>query len=200
MDSFFDRLKHSWDAMNLAATAASVGMVLVATGLQAAVIQAFRGAAPNPIPDVQGLIDETPRYWELFRQPAPLTIAITLIAAMVWPAEQKTRPPRNEKELVQSMLRKGPSIVDMVFLGLTALIALVLAVWIGRLEVLDQPDVIAPIRSLGLLHIIIVVINVFGKFYLAYGADSFWSSMVLGICLGALVRSLVNTWGPRSIA
>jgi hypothetical protein len=199
MDSFLDRLKESWVSVNLAATAAGVGMVLVATGIQAVVLTALRGADPNPIPTVRELINSAPEYWQLFRQTAPLTLSITLISAVLWPAKPKTRPPRNERELVQSILHKGPHIAEIVLLVLAALIALSLAVWIGRLDVWRQPDLIEP-RPLGPVNIIIGVINLLGKFYYAYGYDSFWSSMVLGVCLGALLRSLAVTWGPRRVA
>jgi hypothetical protein len=81
--------------LNLAAVAASAGMVLVATGIQAAVIKAVEGADPSPIPTVLGLMDAAPSYWQLFKETAPLTILITLIAALFGPTEPKTRPPRS---------------------------------------------------------------------------------------------------------
>ena len=55
MDSFLDRLKQSGKSVRFAVAAANIGLVLVATGIHAAVIKAVEGADPNPIPTVQGL-------------------------------------------------------------------------------------------------------------------------------------------------
>ena len=197
MDSFVDRLKESWESVNHAAIVASAGMALVAAGIQAAVIKALEGANPdpNPIPTVLELMDVAPGYWQLFSETAPLTTLITLIAAFFWPAEPKTRPPRNDREFAQAIIHKGPFIDEIFFLVLAAPIALFLVIWIGRLDLSDQPKLIEPISVLGPFNAIISIINFFGKFYFAYGHGRFWSSIVLGICLGALSRTLVSTWG-----
>ncbi len=114
--------------------AASAGMVLVATGIQAAVIKAVEGADSSPIPTVLGLMDAAPSYWQLFKETAPLTILITLIAALFGPTEPKTRPPRSNGELLQVITRKGPFIDEIFLLVLAAAIALFLVIRIGRLD------------------------------------------------------------------
>src|SRR4029077_10635780 len=90
-------------------------MVLVATGIQAAVIKAVEGADPSPIPTVLGLMDAASSYWQLCKETAQLSILITLIAAFFGPTEPKTRPPRSNGELLQVITRKGP-FIDEIFL------------------------------------------------------------------------------------
>jgi hypothetical protein len=127
-----------------------------------------------------------------------------LIAFLAWPAEQKTRPPRSDRELGQAILHKGPSTDEIFFLVLAALIAVVFVISIGRLDLSNQPKLIEPIPALGPLNVIISVINFLGKLYFAYGYGygygygRFWSSVVLGICLGALSRTLANIWAPKN--
>jgi hypothetical protein len=83
-------------------------MVLVTAGIQAAVFRALESAESNPIPSLPDLIHPDAEYWQLFSETAPLTILTTLIAFLAWPAEQKTRPPRSDRELGQDILHKGP--------------------------------------------------------------------------------------------
>ena len=85
------------------------------------------------------------------------------------------------------------------FLVLAALIAVVFVISIGRLDLSNQPKLIEPIPALGPLNVIIPVINFLGKLYFAYGYGRFWSSVVLGICPGALSRTLANIWAPPKI-
>jgi hypothetical protein len=88
-----------------------------------------------------------------------------LIAFLAWPAEQKTRPPRSDRELGQAILHKGPSTDEIFFLVLAALIAVVFVISIGRLDLSNQPKLIEPIPALGPLNVIISVINFLGKLY-----------------------------------
>lgn len=188
MQSFFDRFNESWEAMDVAALAASAGMVLLGTGMQAAVITTLRP------------IDAVPGYWPLFFQTAPLTSLITLMTAIFWPARRRTRHPRNDRELLQSIIRRGPSVFEIVLVIVVGVSAAGIAVWIGGLDVLNQPTLLDPNDVIRPLNIPIRVVNFFAKFYFAYGYDAFWSSIVVGVCFGAACRTLANVWGPRKIA
>jgi hypothetical protein len=99
MDSFIDRLKQSRESVKFAVAAANIGLVLVATGIHAAIIKITEVVKPNPIPDMPGVGRTASEYWQLFSETAPLTILITFIALLAWPAEQKTRAARNDREL-----------------------------------------------------------------------------------------------------
>jgi hypothetical protein len=173
--------------------------VLVATGIHAALVKIAEVVKPDPIPDMQDVAKTTSDYLQLFTETAPLTILITLIALLAWPAEQKTRAARNDGELAQAILRKGPFVDEILVLVLSALIAIVFVISIGRLDLSDQPKLIEPIPVLGPLNIVILVINFLGKLYFAYGPGRFWSSVVLGICLGALSRTLASIWAPPRV-
>ena len=199
IDSFFDRLKQSWESVNFAVAAENIGFVLVATGIHADLIKIADVVKSNPIPDMQDVGKTASGYWQLFSETAPLTILVTLIAFLGWPAEQKTRPPRSDREFAQSITRRGPFIDEIFVLVLAALIAIVLVISIGRLDLSDQPTLMEPISALGPFNVIILVINFVGKVYLEYGHGTFWSSVVLGICLGALPRTLANIWAPPRI-
>ena len=179
--------------MKFAIAAANIGLVLVATGIHAALLKMAEVVKPNPIPDMRGV-----DYWQLF-ETAPLTLLITLIALLAWPAEQKTRAARNDRELAQTILRKGPFVDEIFALVLAALIAIVFVISIGRLDLSHQPKLIEPVPVLGPLNVIILVINFLGKLYFAYGHVRFWSSVVFGICLGALSRTLASIWAPPRI-
>lgn len=198
MDSFLDRLKQSGESVKFAVAAANIGLVLVATGIHVALIKIAEAAKPDPIPDMQGVGRTASDYWQLFSQTAPLTILITFIALLAWPAEQTTRAARNDRELAQAISRKGPFVDEIFVLVLAALIAVVFVISIGRLDLSDQPKLM-PIPVLGPLNVIILVINFLGKLYFAYGPGRFWSSVVLGICLGGLSRTLASIWAPPRI-
>ena len=132
-DSFLDRLKQSGKSVKFAVAAANIGLVLVATGIHSALIKIAEAAKPNPIPDMQGIGRTASDYWQLFSETAPLTILITFIALLAWPAEQKTRAARNDRELAQAILRKGRFVDEIFVLILAALIAVVFVISIGRL-------------------------------------------------------------------
>ena len=104
----------SGESVKFAVAAANNGLVLVATGIHAALIKIAETAKPDPIPDMQGVGRTASDYWQLFSQTASLTILITFIALLAWPAEQTTRFARNDRELAQAILRKGP-FVDEIF-------------------------------------------------------------------------------------
>jgi uncharacterized membrane protein len=185
--------------VKFAVAAANIGLVLVATGIHAALLKMAEVVKPNPIPDMPGVGRTASDYWQLFSETAPLTILITFIALLAWPAEQKTRAARNDRELAQSILRKGPFVDEILVLVLATLIAIVFVISIGRLDLSHQPKLIEPIPVLGPLNVIILVINFLGKLYFAYGHVRFWSSVVFGICLGALSRTLASIWAPPRI-
>jgi hypothetical protein len=199
MDSFLDRLKQSGKSVKFAVAAANIGLVLVATGIHAALLKLAEVVKPNPIPDIPGVARTASDYCELFRETAPLTLLITFIALVAWPAELKTCAARNDRELAQAILRKGPFVDEIFVLVLAALIAIIFVISIGRLDLPAQPTLIEPIPVLGPLNVIILVINFLGKLYFAYGPVRFWSSVVLGICLGALSRTLASIWAPPRI-
>ena len=93
--------------MKFAVAAANIGLVLVATGIHAALIKIAEAAKPNPIPDIQCIGRTASDYWQLFSETAPLTLLVTFIALLAWPAEQKARAARDDRELAQAILRKG---------------------------------------------------------------------------------------------
>ena len=132
-------------------------------------------------------------YWQLFSETAPLTILITFIALLAWPAEQKTRAARNDRELAQSILRKGPFVDEILVLVLATLIAIVFVISIGRLDLSHQPKLIEPIPVLGPLNVIILVINFLGKLYFAYGSVRFWSSVLPRRSLADISQHLGTT-------
>jgi riboflavin transporter FmnP len=94
---------------------------------------------------------------------------------------------------------KVPFVDEYFVLVLAALSAVVFVISIGDLNLSNQPTLIEPIPVLGPLNVIILVINFLGKLYFAYGPVRFWSSVVLGICLGALSRTLASIWAPSRI-
>jgi hypothetical protein len=55
MDSFLDRLKQSGKSVKFAVAAANIGLVLVATGIHAALLKMAEVVKPNPIPDMRGV-------------------------------------------------------------------------------------------------------------------------------------------------
>ena len=85
-------------------------------------------------------------------------------------------------------IHKGPFIDEIFFLVLAAPIALFLVIWIGRLDLSDQPKLIEPISVLGPFNAIISIINFFGKFYFAYGHGRFWSSCWAFVSVRSLER------------
>ena len=69
--------------MKFAVAAANIGLVLVATGIHAALITIVEVVKPNPIPDMPGVGRTASDYWQLFSETAPLTIASRLKLAVV---------------------------------------------------------------------------------------------------------------------
>jgi hypothetical protein len=179
--------------VKFAVAAANIGLVLVATGIHAALITIAEVVKPNPIPDMPGVGRTASDYWQLFSETAPLTILITFIALLAWPAEQKTRAARNDRELAQSILRKGPFVDEILVLVLATLIAIVFVISIGRLDLSHQPKLIEPIPVLGPLKVIILVINFLGKLYFAYGSVRFWSSVLPRRSLADISQHLGTT-------
>ena len=53
MDSFLDRLKQSGKSVKFAVAAANIGLVLIATGIHAAIIKMAEVFKPNPIPHIR---------------------------------------------------------------------------------------------------------------------------------------------------
>ena len=62
MDSFLDRLKQSGKSVKFAVAAANIGLVLVATGIHAALIKIAEVVKPNPIPDIPGVARNGKRF------------------------------------------------------------------------------------------------------------------------------------------
>jgi hypothetical protein len=164
MTDSHDRYQKLYDEFKAHMLLATVAIVMVTTGLQAAVLTLLTGKVDWKI------------LWSVYLTTAPLTTALALTAGGAWP----------NKEWRESFFSRLVESVAAAafFLFLAALVSK----YLGGLDV-DWNQKLIPGDHGGPLGSFFVVNSIYA-FFRAYGPTTFWSSVALGVCSGGFLRRL----------
>lgn len=143
---------------------ASAALSLITTGVQAAVLTLISRRV-----DWSSLAT-------LFMTTAPLTLAIALTAAIAWP------------DIAWRHSFFGCLMESVGAAALFLFLAIIIANYFGNLSV-DLDNKVIPGENGGPMGVYFVV-NTMYAYYRAYGVAAFWSSVVLGVCLGGVLRRI----------
>lgn len=166
-----NRLRESYEAIDIAGNLLTIGLVTLAF-----ILQALGVAYHESDTSWWGI-------WSVFTETAPLTLAFFLIIPIFFDGIKE----RGVERFLSVVI--APCVI--------LIIATSIGVWFGHLNMFDHPPLIE--TEIGWLPLDIVIrgINLLGAYYHAYGPGKFWSSLVLAVVLVGTFAEVNKVWRSR---
>lgn len=166
-----NRLRESYEAIDIARNLLTIGLVTLALTLQALGVAYYESDT-----SWHGI-------WRRFIETAPLTLAFLLIIPIFFGGIKE----RGVEWFLSVVV--APCVI--------LILATSIAVWFGHSNLLDHRPLIETEAGWLPFDIVIRGINLLGTYYYVYGPEKFWSSLVLAVVLLGAFKELSEIWRSR---